>query len=86
MMNRDDYILAQAEAERQLIELVRGQGAGNFTLTVVSQGGKWIVATTNMDSGGYCSGDGENFAEAWHRQENPIFTEGKRRPPLKPIE
>ena len=48
-------------AESQLLELIRS-GGRDFTLTVVN-------ITDPNGSSHFSSGEGSNFAEAWHRQE-----------------
>ena len=58
-----------AKAEREVLDLVRGQDEkGDFTLVISVKSGRWYVATTPLDQTG-AQGDGESFAEAWHRQE-----------------
>ena len=56
-------------AESQLLELIRS-GGRDFTLTVSVKAGHWIVNITDPNgSSHFSSGEGSNFAEAWHRQE-----------------
>ena len=57
----------QAEAEEQVLYLLRGEDDDKFTLTVSRQGDHWVVelgsATVPGEPG---QGDGATFAEAWH--------------------
>ena len=71
------------DAETQLLELVRGEGISSFSLTIVCANDKWIVSTADNESGDYCIGEGETFADAWHARENQILTQGRLRPTLK---
>ena len=64
--------MSDKEAEAQLLELVRGQDSKGFTLTISSDGGRWIVTATDLDAGTKAVGEGDSFAEAWHRQK-PIW-------------
>ena len=58
----------QIEAERQLIELVRGlDERGDFNVVISRKSGRWYVATKTPDREG-AEGDGATFAEAWMRQ------------------
>ena len=68
-------------AETQLLELVRGEDVSSFALTIVCANDKWIVSTTDNESGAYCIGEGTTFADAWHARQNAMLTRG--RPPLK---
>jgi hypothetical protein len=65
------------DAETQLLEFARGQGSSIFSLTIVCANDKWIVSTTDNESGAYCIGEGATFAEAWHARENQILTRGR---------
>jgi hypothetical protein len=69
------------DAETQLLELVRGEGVSSFSLTIVCANDKWIISTTDNESGDYCIGEGTTFADAWQARENPILTQGRLRPP-----
>jgi hypothetical protein len=62
------------DAESQLLELVRGGNVSGFSVTLVCANDKWIVSTTDNESGSYCIGEGPTFAEAWHARENQMFT------------
>ena len=59
------------EAEKQLLDLVRGQDTKAFTLTISCVDGRWTVLTTDHASGGHRVGHGACFAEAWLGQEPP---------------
>jgi len=65
------------DAETQLLEFARGQGSSIFSLTIVCANDKWIVSTTDNESGAYCIGEGATFAEAWHARENQILTRSR---------
>lgn len=60
-----------ATAEAQLLELVRGQDAEQFTLTISRVGSVWTVMTeqTLDKAPGKMIGTGATFAEAWHGQD-----------------
>jgi hypothetical protein len=62
------------DAETQLLKLVRGS---NFAVTIVSGNDKWIISTTDSESGAYCIGEGPTFADAWHARENQMYARGK---------
>jgi hypothetical protein len=62
------------DAESQLLQLVRGDNVSGFSVTLVCANDKWIVSTTDNESGSYCIGEGPTFAEAWHARENQMFT------------
>jgi hypothetical protein len=49
------------DAETQLLEFARGQGSSIFSLTIVCANDKWIVSTTDNESGAYCIGEGATF-------------------------
>ena len=57
-------------AEQELLDLIRGKEARDFTITVSVKAGHWIVelADANGSSHG-SSGEGATFAEAWRRQQ-----------------
>jgi hypothetical protein len=65
------------DAETQLLEFVRGEDSSMFSLTIVCANDKWIISTTDNESGAYCIGEGTTFAEAWHARENQILTRGR---------
>jgi hypothetical protein len=62
------------DAESQLLQLVHGDNVSGFSVTLVCANDKWIVSTTDNESGSYCIGEGPTFAEAWHAIENQMFT------------
>ena len=72
--------LAQ-DAEAQLLEFLRGRDLSSFSVTIVCGNDKWIISTTDNESGAYCIGQGPTFADAWHDRKNQILT--PVRPPLK---
>ena len=56
-------------AERELIELVRGEdGKHPFSLVISFSEGHWVVETRSPGQDG-AQGSGPNFDEAWQRQE-----------------
>jgi hypothetical protein len=58
-----------SHAERELIELVRGEDSKDpFTLVISFSEGHWVVETRSPGLDG-AQGAGENFDEAWGRQE-----------------
>jgi len=61
------------DAETQLLELVRGRNANDFAVTIVSGNDKWIISTTDGESGAYCIGEGPTFADAWHARGNQKY-------------
>jgi hypothetical protein len=61
------------DAETQLLELVRGKNTNVFAVTIVSGNDKWIISTTDSESGAYCIGEGLTFADAWHARENQMY-------------
>ena len=65
------------DAETQLLEFARGQGSSIFSLTIVCGNDKWIVSTTDNESGAYCIGEGGTFAQAWHAREDQMLTRGR---------
>jgi len=69
------------DAETQLLEFLRGKDVSNFSVTIVRGNDKWIISTTDDESGAYCIGQGPTFADAWHDRRNQILTPD--RPPLK---
>jgi len=62
------------DAENQLLELVRSEGISGFSVTIVCANDKWIISTTDNESGAYCIGEGPTFADAWHARENQMLT------------
>ena len=69
------------DAETQLLEFLRGRDLSSFSVTVVCGNDKWIVSTTDNESGAYCIGQGPTCADAWHDRKNQILTPVG--PPLK---
>src|SRR4029453_17129986 len=65
------------DAETQLLELVRGKNTNVFAVTIVSGNDKWIISTTDSESGAYCIGEGLTFADAWHARENQLYARVK---------
>ena len=58
-----------SHAEQELIELVRGEDTKDpFTLVISFSEGRWIVETRSPGLDG-AQGVGENFDQAWGRQE-----------------
>jgi hypothetical protein len=57
------------EAERQLIELIRGNDAQQFSVTITRRGGLFKV-TLHAEPGQPeimgAEGEGETFTDAWH--------------------
>jgi hypothetical protein len=59
--------LDQEHAERQLLELLRGQDAAEFTLRVEAKAGRWYVSLSDPSvKGDPAQGEGDTFWEAWH--------------------
>jgi hypothetical protein len=57
-------------AEQQLLSLIRGDGARDFTITVSVKAGHWIVQLADPNGSGHgSSGEGATFADAWQRQQ-----------------
>ena len=69
------------DAETQLLEFLRGEDNSMFSLTIICANNKWIISTTDNESGAYYIGEGATFAEAWHARENQMLPRG--RSPLK---
>ena len=70
------------DAETQLLEFLRGKDvSSSFSVTIVCGNDKWIISTTDNESGTYCIGQGPTFADAWHDRKNQILT--PVRSPLK---
>ena len=66
------------QAERELLELLRGEAADAFTVTITCAKGRWFVATrstgvTGASAGTNTRGEGANFAEAWH-DRSPLWS------------
>jgi len=61
------------DAETQLLDLVRRRSTNGFAVTIVSGNDKWIISTTDSESGAYCIGEGPTFADAWHARENQMY-------------
>ena len=72
--------LAQ-DAEIQLLKFLRGKDVSGFSVTIVCGNDKWIISTTDNESGAYCIGQGPTFADAWRDRKNQMLTPVK--PPLK---
>ena len=53
-------------AETELLELVRGEDAEQFTITITRDNGRWSVTSETTDS--KAVGAGSTFAEAWNGQ------------------
>ena len=51
------------DAEDQLLELLRGEDVSSFSVTIVCGNDKWIISTTDTESGAYCIGQGPTFAD-----------------------
>ena len=62
------------DAENQLLELLRGEDVSSFSVTIVCGNDKWIISTTDTESGAYCIGQGPTFADGWHDRQNQILT------------
>lgn len=65
---------ARDDAERELLELLRGEDIDDFILTVSLKAGHWITAIkipTQPEAG---MGEGSSFAESWHNLE-PWFAD-----------
>jgi hypothetical protein len=69
------------DAETQLLEFLRGRDLSSFSVTIVCGNDKWIISTTDNESGAYCIGQGPTFADAWHDRKNQILTPVRQ--PLK---
>jgi len=69
------------DAETQLLEFLRGRDLSSFSVTIVCGNDKWIISTTDNESGAYCIGQGPTFADAWHDRTNQILTPVRQ--PLK---
>jgi len=61
------------DAETQLLAFVRRSSTNGFAVTIVSGNDKWIISTTDSESGAYCIGEGPTFADAWHARENQMY-------------
>ena len=58
---------ARELAERQLIEMLR-EPEQQIELRIMHDGGRWSIRMDSQDdNAGPGSGEGETFAEAWHR-------------------
>ena len=65
--------ISQAKAHDELIELVSGRDAHNFTLSVICSEGQVSVSVKDLDSGAHAIGEGADFREAWFNQK-PAWT------------
>jgi hypothetical protein len=59
------------QAELELVELLRGEVADVFSVTITCAKGRWFVATRSpgvagASGGTYTRGQGASFPEAWH--------------------
>jgi hypothetical protein len=74
------------EAERQLIELVRGDDAEEFSVTITRRAGRFKV-TLHPKPGQPeimgAEGDGETFADAWHSIDRCGQEKRRRRATLR---
>src|SRR5262245_66044116 len=62
------------DAETQLLKFLRGEDVSSFSVTIVCGNDKWIISTTDNESGAYCIGQGSTFADAWRDRQNQILT------------
>jgi len=69
------------DGETQLLEFLRGEDVSSFSVTIVRGNDKWIISTTDNESGAYCIGQGPTFADAWHDRKHHVLMPA--RPPLK---
>jgi hypothetical protein len=69
------------DAETQLLEFLRSENVSSFSVTIVCGNDKWIISTTDNESGAYCIGQGATFADAWHDRKNQMLMPAT--PPLK---
>src|SRR5262245_65577069 len=67
------------DAETQLLEFLRGEDVSNFSVTIVCGNDKWIISTTDNESGTYCIGQGPTFADAWHDRKTKYSRSEERR-------
>ena len=57
-------------AEQELLYLLRGKHARDFTVTVSVKAGYWIVELADPSGSSHgSSGEGATFADAWQRQQ-----------------
>ena len=57
----------QEEAERQILELLRGEDVSEFDVKVTVRAGHWFVTLSTPEVyGPPAQGEGKSFAEAWH--------------------
>lgn len=57
-------------AEQDLLDLLRGKQARDFTITVSVKAGHWIVELADPSGSSHgSSGEGATFADAWQRQQ-----------------
>jgi hypothetical protein len=59
------------QAEQELVELLRGEVADEFTVTITCAKGRWFVVTRSpalagVGGGTTTRGEGASFPEAWH--------------------
>jgi hypothetical protein len=55
-----------SDAERELLELLRGQDAAEFDFRVTVRAGHWFVSLSTPSVKGLpAEGEGKGFAEAW---------------------
>jgi hypothetical protein len=65
-----------SQAERELLDLFRGEDAAEFTVTISCAKGRWFVVTRSPGLAGASAGiggQGASFPEAWHRQD-PLWS------------
>lgn len=67
MPNETDRLTTE---ERELLAVLRAEGAPQAHMQLTRRKVGWTVATTRLDGSGSSVGRGESFAEAWRRQ-NP---------------
>ena len=72
-LHPDDPLHAQAEAD--LLELIRLEDAKSFRLVIMHDNdtGEWRVETSDLDATGTSFGRGKDFASAWHEQTSPAL-------------
>ena len=73
--------LHPTQAEHDLIELVRGNDASEFSLLIHCFNGRWQVTTIDHSlpptdpPSNKSVGEGDTFADAWHAQQPTWATE-----------
>jgi hypothetical protein len=64
------------QAERELLELLRGEVADVFTVTITCAKGRWFVVTRSPGvpgAGAGTKGEGASFPQAWH-DRSPLWS------------